>query len=271
MSTSHVSGLVPGLYVLPSAERAAALNHLAVALAVLGDDASRASEHSRDVRLHVVACQAQRWQERFSPSYPRTRRPCSSCRVLPELPGRRRGAGRSGRAARPPPARGARHLAGLPARARTGGHAMKAPNRLGVRRAPPRGRPHRPPAAAGPGRARRPRSSATWPRSSGRPRVLGNPAPTRRRAGGARADQGAQPGPDWGTAAAHGDLHAPALRQPVVARRRPPDDQLLAIAGNLIRAHDMVASHRRPTPLRSSPRCWLTPPSPVNVFTAHRA
>ena len=59
MSTSHVSGLVPGLYVLPSAQRAAALNHLAAALAVLGDDASRASEHSRDVRLHVVACQAQ--------------------------------------------------------------------------------------------------------------------------------------------------------------------------------------------------------------------
>jgi len=59
MSTSHVSGLVPGLYVLPSAERAAALNHLAAALAVLGDEASRASEHSRDVRLHVVACQAQ--------------------------------------------------------------------------------------------------------------------------------------------------------------------------------------------------------------------
>ena len=59
MSTSHVSGLVSGLHVLPSAERAAALNHLAAALAVLGDDASRASEHSRDVRLHVVACQAQ--------------------------------------------------------------------------------------------------------------------------------------------------------------------------------------------------------------------
>lgn len=59
MSTSHVSDLVPGLHVPPSAERAAALNHLAAALAVLGDDASRASEHSRDVRLHVVACQAQ--------------------------------------------------------------------------------------------------------------------------------------------------------------------------------------------------------------------
>jgi hypothetical protein len=29
----------------------------------------------------------------------------------------------------------------------------------------------------------------------------------------------------------------------------PADDQLLAIAGNLIRAHDMVASHRRPAPL----------------------
>ena len=59
MSTSHVSGFAPGLTVLPSAERAAALNHLAGALAVLGDEASRASEHSRDVRLHVVACQAQ--------------------------------------------------------------------------------------------------------------------------------------------------------------------------------------------------------------------
>ena len=59
MNTSHVSGLVPGLTVLPSAERTAALNHLAAALAVLGDEASRATEHSRDVRLHVVACQAQ--------------------------------------------------------------------------------------------------------------------------------------------------------------------------------------------------------------------
>jgi hypothetical protein len=29
----------------------------------------------------------------------------------------------------------------------------------------------------------------------------------------------------------------------------PADDQLLAIAGNLIRAHDMIASHRRPAPL----------------------
>lgn len=29
----------------------------------------------------------------------------------------------------------------------------------------------------------------------------------------------------------------------------PADDQLLAIAGNLIRAHDMVVSHRRPAPL----------------------
>jgi len=59
MSTSPVAGLGPGLHVLPSAQRAAALNHLAAALALLGDDASRASEHSRDVRLHVVACQAQ--------------------------------------------------------------------------------------------------------------------------------------------------------------------------------------------------------------------
>jgi len=59
MSTSPTAGLAPGLTVLPSAERTVALNHLAAALAVLGDDASRASEHSRDVRLHVVACQAQ--------------------------------------------------------------------------------------------------------------------------------------------------------------------------------------------------------------------
>ena len=59
MSTSPVAGLGPGLHVLPSAERAAALNHLAASLAILGDAASRASEHSRDVRLHVVACQAQ--------------------------------------------------------------------------------------------------------------------------------------------------------------------------------------------------------------------
>ena len=59
MSTSPAAGLAPGLTVLPSAERTAALNHLAAALAALGDEASRASEHSRDVRLHVVACQAQ--------------------------------------------------------------------------------------------------------------------------------------------------------------------------------------------------------------------
>ena len=59
MSTSPAAGLAPGLTVLPSAERTAALNHLAAALAVLGDAASRASEQSRDVRLHVVACQAQ--------------------------------------------------------------------------------------------------------------------------------------------------------------------------------------------------------------------
>jgi hypothetical protein len=35
------------------------LLELAAALAMLGDDASRASQVSRDVRLHVVACQAE--------------------------------------------------------------------------------------------------------------------------------------------------------------------------------------------------------------------
>ena len=40
-------------------ERAAALTVLSAALAQLGDDASRAGQTSPDVRLHVVACQAQ--------------------------------------------------------------------------------------------------------------------------------------------------------------------------------------------------------------------
>ena len=40
-------------------ESTTALHDLADALAVLGDDASRAIQHSRDVRLHVVACQAE--------------------------------------------------------------------------------------------------------------------------------------------------------------------------------------------------------------------
>ena len=43
----------------------------------------------------------------------------------------------------------------------------------------------------------------------------------------------------------------------------PPDDQLLNIAGNLIRAHDMIASHRRPAPLLT-PAVLATPPSPAS-------
>ena len=39
--------------------RDTALRELSAALTVLGDDASRATRGSRDVRLHVVACQAQ--------------------------------------------------------------------------------------------------------------------------------------------------------------------------------------------------------------------
>ena len=39
--------------------REAALQNLAQSLAVLGDDASRATHGSRDVRLHIVACQAE--------------------------------------------------------------------------------------------------------------------------------------------------------------------------------------------------------------------
>ena len=39
--------------------REAALQNLAESLAVLGDDASRATRSSRDVRLHIVACQAE--------------------------------------------------------------------------------------------------------------------------------------------------------------------------------------------------------------------
>ena len=45
--------------IVPSPERMAALGALATALEVLGDDASRAAQTSRDVRLHVVACQAE--------------------------------------------------------------------------------------------------------------------------------------------------------------------------------------------------------------------
>ncbi len=44
---------------LAGPERAAAIGALSTALAQLGDDASRAAQTSRDVRLHVVACQAQ--------------------------------------------------------------------------------------------------------------------------------------------------------------------------------------------------------------------
>ena len=39
--------------------REAALQNLAESLAVLGDDASRATRSSPDVRLHIVACQAE--------------------------------------------------------------------------------------------------------------------------------------------------------------------------------------------------------------------
>ena len=46
-------------FVLAGPERAAALRSLSAALARLGDDASRAAQSSPDVRLHVVACQAQ--------------------------------------------------------------------------------------------------------------------------------------------------------------------------------------------------------------------
>ena len=46
-------------FVLAGPERAAALRTLSAALAQLGDNASRAAQTSPDVRLHVVACQAQ--------------------------------------------------------------------------------------------------------------------------------------------------------------------------------------------------------------------
>ncbi|MBM6402158.1 hypothetical protein [Phycicoccus sonneratiae] len=39
--------------------RDAALEHLAITLALLGDAASRATHTSHDVRLHIVACQAE--------------------------------------------------------------------------------------------------------------------------------------------------------------------------------------------------------------------
>ena len=114
MSTSHVSGLAPGLTIMRSAERTAALNHLAAALAVLGDDASRASEHSRDVRLHVVACQAQHLAGEVLALLPADN---AAGFVVPGpagLPEAATGAGRAERRARPPPARRARNVAGLP-------------------------------------------------------------------------------------------------------------------------------------------------------------
>ena len=45
--------------VVAGPDRAAALRSLSAALAQLGDDAARAAQSSVDVRLHVVACQAQ--------------------------------------------------------------------------------------------------------------------------------------------------------------------------------------------------------------------
>ena len=45
--------------VFAGPERAAALRSLSAALAQLGDDAFRAAQFSPDLRLHVVACQAQ--------------------------------------------------------------------------------------------------------------------------------------------------------------------------------------------------------------------
>ena len=49
----------PARPVRASDRRDAALQDLADALALLGDDASRATEASRDVRLHIVACQSE--------------------------------------------------------------------------------------------------------------------------------------------------------------------------------------------------------------------
>lgn len=49
----------PVVVIVPSPERTAALTDLAAALTALGDDASRASQTTNDVRLHVVACQAE--------------------------------------------------------------------------------------------------------------------------------------------------------------------------------------------------------------------
>ena len=56
-SDPHPTSTRPARAAEPS--RAAALHHLADALALLGDDASRATNDSRDVRLHIVACQAE--------------------------------------------------------------------------------------------------------------------------------------------------------------------------------------------------------------------
>jgi hypothetical protein len=50
---TNALGLVP-----TGPERAAAIMALSAALAQLGDDASHAALNARDVRLHVVACQA---------------------------------------------------------------------------------------------------------------------------------------------------------------------------------------------------------------------
>jgi hypothetical protein len=60
MSTPPQDTPTNALYIVPAGpERAAALRSLSAALAQLGDDAARAAQTSPDVRLHVVACQAQ--------------------------------------------------------------------------------------------------------------------------------------------------------------------------------------------------------------------
>jgi hypothetical protein len=56
-SDPHPSSTRPDRAAAPS--RATALQDLVDALALLGDDASRATNDSRDVRLHIVACQAE--------------------------------------------------------------------------------------------------------------------------------------------------------------------------------------------------------------------
>ncbi|KGN39949.1 hypothetical protein [Knoellia aerolata] len=58
MSTQPSTG-TPARFLVRGAERDTVLGDLVSALVALGDDASRATQTSRDVRLHVISCHAE--------------------------------------------------------------------------------------------------------------------------------------------------------------------------------------------------------------------